>query len=257
MSWAESFMHTKNQRCNGTPPPGAATFGSRGQRLTKSLRGAASRALQPIGAAILLLALTSCGPQAGAWLYFFGPKHTVTVKAKCKLTQGPLLILMDESPALDLPPDLEPRLVRAVRDEFERTGINKKAIDPNRVAELRRQHEDFHRRGIREVGRMVDAEQVLWIYPREIALAQRPEEATDPARLSVALKVINAQAETADELRVWPVSDEGEIVTIEIDPHEMQQIKSTDELMRRLTNRMALHISQLFRDYDPEKEPDV
>ncbi len=213
------------------------------------------RAVAIAGLCVAAFAPSGCGPQFGTMLYFLTPPKKEQVKAKFVPTQDTLLILFDESPALDLPPELGDQLVRALMDEFGRVGINKKVVPPERIAELRRKENNFYRRdgrpyGIREVGRMADAAQVLWVYPREFTMADLPEQAVDPAKFTVLLKIINAKAEKSEDLRLWPVSEEGEPVTITVDAHDVRKMNSPQELTKRMTSEMAVEIGHLFHDYE-------
>jgi hypothetical protein len=209
-----------------------------------------------MGAWLLVVgaAVGGCGPQVGALGYFFAPHPKQTIPAKFKLTTGPLLILVDDSPSLDTPPDFDRYVVQALSEEFGTRDINKNVVPAARVREMRREHNNFETndglpRGIREVGQLFDAEQVLWVQPKEFAMSDTPITALDPARLTVALKVINAKAEHRDELRLWPTSEEGELVTIQIKPQDVRKTKSPDELLKRMTQALAGKIGLLFRDH--------
>jgi len=198
--------------------------------------------------------LTGCGPQAGSFWYFFGPQQQMIVKAKFKLTTDSLMILIDESTAMDMPPDMYNVIARSLTDELDRRGINQHVVPLARVQELRRRGADVNdrggMRGIREMGRMVNAEQVLWLYPKEFSMSDTPETSLDPAKLGVVLKVINAQAEDREQLRLFPVSEDGELVSITISPNDVRRAKTRNELLKTMADRLALEIGCLFRDYD-------
>ncbi len=208
----------------------------------------------------MLLAFAGCGPEAGAFIYFFGQPPKQVVKARFKLTTGPLLILFDDSPAVDMPPELREMAVRAIAEEFRNTKVNDKVVPPSRLAELRRKREDVTPRGvprgIREVGRMVEAEQVLWMLPKEFAMPTTPEQVADPARLTVALKVINAKATERDQLRLWPISEDGELVSVTIPPHKVRQTKTTNELLDLIARELAVEVGRLFRDWEEGRPED-
>lgn len=215
-----------------------------------------SRGARVRATALLLLSggLAGCGPQAGSLAYFFGAKPKQIVKAQFTPTRGPLLIFFDDSPALDVPPEFPNLVVQATIDEFNRLDINKNVIPPARLESLKRQKGDFHKMGIREVGRALEAEQVLWLCPREFVMADQPAEASEPATFSVAIKVINARAESSDTLRLWPVSTEGERVSVSIPAAEVMRSATADELMRKMAALMAVELGRLFHDYDAAAE---
>ncbi|MBN1488400.1 MAG: hypothetical protein JXA69_00660 [Phycisphaerae bacterium] len=190
-----------------------------------------------------------CGPTGGAFAYFFGPTPKHTIEAKFTLSPGPLLILVDDSAALDLPPQLREFVLRALIDEFRRAGINEQVVPPSRFNEMRRSQRDLDKRGIREVGRMFDVDQVLWVHPRAFSMSDQPENALDPAKVTVALKVINARAEQREAVRVWPVSEEGELVSISLAPHEVRAAGTPDALIRKMAETLAAEIGLLFHKH--------
>jgi hypothetical protein len=204
--------------------------------------------------AAVCCATSGCGSRAGAFWYFFGPQQQQIVKARFKLTTGSLLILFDESTAVDTPPDVYDVVVQSLTDEFGRRDINKQVVPLARVHDLRRQGAEVNDRGrlrgIRELGRKVNAEQVLWMHPKEFSMSDTPETSLDPAKLSVAVKVINAQAEDREQLRLWPVSEDGELVNITVSPADVRRTKTRNELIKKMADKLAVEIGCLFRDYD-------
>jgi hypothetical protein len=232
-----------NDVSNNRPLPAASPRGAR-------------PAVLAFATVISLAASVGCGPDFGRFLYFFGNTPKQTVKARFKLTTDTLLILFDDSPAVDLPPEMRDEVVRALIDEFKQTGINNKVVPLSRLNELRRNHPDVDKRGIREVGRMAFAEQVLWLYPKEFSMAGAPEQALDPAKLTVILKVIDARATDRTRVRLWPVSEEGELVSITIEPNQVRTAKASDELFRTMARQLAAEIGHLFRDYDEGRPED-
>ncbi len=200
--------------------------------------------------------IAGCGPQAGTFLYFFGQPPKQTTKAQFKLTKGPLLILFDDSPAVDMPPEFREVTIRRMTDLFRQVGINDKVVAPARLNQIRQENRDFDKKGIREIGRMAKAEQVLWLHPKEFALPTAPEQALDPGRVSVVLKVINANAEERGDLRLWPVSEEGELVSMTFAPARMRDAKTEQERIELMADNLAAKISRLFYDYDAARPED-
>lgn len=196
----------------------------------------------------------------GAFWYFFGNPPKQVEKARFKLTTGPLLILFDDSPVVDLPPEMRDMAVRCLIDEFERTGVNSRVVPLARLNELRQQRRDVDDhgkpRGIREVGRMVDAEQVLAIQPKEFSIPSAPEQVMEPAKIAVALKVINVKAEERGELRLWPVSEEGELVTVTISAAKTRDAKTTGDLLQTMASNLAAEIALLFHDHEVKRPED-
>lgn len=210
-----------------------------------------------MGVAVMGIALLAgCGPDMGAFLYHFGATPKQTVKAQYTLTKGKLLVLVDDAPGLDLPPQFCDRLHRAIRDEFEQTGINREMVGPADVSELRRKHADFDRLGIREVGRLAGAEQVVWVRPMTFEMNDNPDMTVDETRLIVAIKVINAKAESKDDLRLWPTSEDGHPIEIKISPGEVRELRTADAVLGKLATNLAEEVGRLFRDYDAGRPED-
>jgi len=67
-----------------------------------------------------------------------------------------------------------------------------------------------------------------------------------PARFTVAVRVINAKAETADEVRLWPTEREGRLVQVQISPHEIRQCKDLKEAHQKIAAAMAVEVAKLF-----------
>lgn len=211
----------------------------------------------------LLLTLTiacgGCGVTQGKLLYFMGFGQGKKIEAKFKLTDGPILILVDDADGIvDWPVAL--RLLQDdLAQELLRTKSAQKIVPVQTVQALRQTTPDFDKRGIREVGRMVDAEQVIWLGVDEFFVTEDPHEVHDAAYFVVSVKVINAR-EDDDRLRVrlWPDEPEGYRVLAQVSAGEAAQAKTKDKISKLLTDRLAVNIAKLFHEYrlgDFEREP--
>ncbi|RME36489.1 MAG: hypothetical protein D6788_11485, partial [Planctomycetota bacterium] len=163
--------------------------------------------------ACVLLLLASCTYSGGELLYTLGFGQPGKVKAQFRLTSGPLLILIDD-PArmLDWPP-AEAYLFDHLSQELLRHKAAAKIVPLETVQHLRQSTPDFARRGAREVGEMVGAEQVLLLTVAAYRGEEQIGDVSEAGLFSVTVKVINV-LEKDDPLRVrlWPESPRGKRV---------------------------------------------
>jgi len=186
----------------------------------------------------------------GKLLYFLGFGQGRKVEAKYTLTQGPVLILVDDADGIvDWPV-----AIRLLQDDLAqallKTKSAQKIVPVQTVQALRQTTADFDKRGIREVGRMAGAEQVLWLGVDEFFITEEPHEVHDAAYFVVSVKVINA-LEDEDRLRVrlWPDESEGFRILARVSAGEAAKAKSRDAISKLLTGRLAENIARLFHDH--------
>ncbi|RJP38746.1 MAG: hypothetical protein C4547_04130 [Phycisphaerales bacterium] len=195
-------------------------------------------------------ASAGCGMTQGKLLYFLGFGQGRKVEAKYTLTQGPVLILVDDADGIvDWPV-----AIRLLQDDLAqallKTKSAQKIVPVQTVQALRQTTADFDKRGIREVGRMAGAEQVLWLGVDEFFITEEPHEVHDAAYFVVSVKVINA-LEDEDRLRVrlWPDESEGFRILARVSAGEAAKAKSRDAISKLLTGRLAENIARLFHDH--------
>ena len=207
------------------------------------------------GTAIILVpALGACGPQIGALLYHAGLHPKVKVKAKCELTTGPLMILVDDDQELLDSPRTRQYLVSALAREFQIHGINTNVIDNREVDTLRQRDPKFEDRGCREVGRQLAAEQVVWLQIESFRASIKPEDLDQRPEFAVTVKVINALAEKREDVRIWPDATDGHRVIAIETTHAVQQSRSKDELAKKLATNLAHAVANLFRNYEIDQD---
>ncbi len=202
--------------------------------------------------------ITGCGITQGKLLYFMGFGQGKKIEAKYQLSEGPIMILVDDTDGIvDWPVAL--RLLQDdVAQALLQTESTTKVVPVQTVQTLRQTTPDFDKRGIREVGRMANADQVLWLGVDEFFVTEDPHEVHDAAYFVVSVKVINAREEE-DRLRVrlWPDEPEGYRVLAQVSAGEAGQAKTKDKISKLLTDRLATNIAKLFHEYrlgDFEKE---
>ncbi|HOJ76282.1 MAG TPA: hypothetical protein PLQ89_18385 [Phycisphaerae bacterium] len=196
--------------------------------------------------ALALLAATGCGPDFGAWLYTLGLYPTQVIPAEYKLPPGPVMVLVDDDRDLIRPTTAREALVDELAKQLKENAQIEQVTTNEELARLRRDDPSFERRGVRELGRAAKADTVIWLTTTEFSLNSDLEMVMSPARFTVAVRVINAKAETADEVRLWPTEREGRLVQVQISPHEIRQCKDLKEAHQKIAAAMAVEVAKLF-----------
>jgi hypothetical protein len=202
-----------------------------------------------VGAASAAL-LAGCTYSGGELLYFLGFGKGQKVEAKFRLTQEPILILVDDvSERVDWPPTMR-YLVDNLAQELLRNKAATKIVPPETLAHLRQSTPDFEKRGCREVGEMAGAQQVLWIEVQDFLATLQVEDVITAAYFSATVKVINvAETESRSRVRLWPDSPQGRLVTATLPGDKAGLAKSQDEIARALAEQLAFKIARLFYDH--------
>jgi len=172
-------------------------------------------------------------------------------KAEFKLAQeGPVLILVDDfEELLD-----SPRTRSVLADQLARQLKENKAageiVPSAKLDELRRKEENFDSRGAREVGEMAGARQVVWLNVRDCYLPTEVEEVVGAARLSVMVKVINAEEKkNRNKVRLWPTEPDGRLVSVEIDANKFLKAETPEARGILLAAKLSEKVARLFYDY--------
>lgn len=194
--------------------------------------------------------LTGCGQSQGELLFMMGLGRGPKVEAKVRLTDGPLLILVDD-------PNERVRSPKTMRGFFDdlaqallKNKAAKKIIPRETLDHLRQSTPGFERRGCDAVGRLAGAEQVLWIEVEDFVAREQVEDATQAAYLSVTVKLINPnEKERRSRVRLWPVSPNGHPVTVSLTASEAQMEKTAEGIAKKLVSDMAEAVARLFYDH--------
>lgn len=192
--------------------------------------------------------LVGCSEIAAA-LYFLRPPQKVT--AEYKLPPGPVLVLVDDDQGLIQPPTARMLLVDALARELKAHNITDRVTTNEELARIRQAEPRFDQRGARELGQLAEADTVLLLSTQAFFLEDDLEIASVPAKFAVTVRVINARAEKADQVRLWPpetTEREGRLVEAEVDPHTLRAGKNTAEAHAQLANALAVKVAQLFYD---------
>jgi len=188
--------------------------------------------------------------QAGTLLYWMGAGRLHKIEAEFILSEGPILILVD---------DLEERVTWApardlIAKEFARELLEHKAtlkvISPETVRRFRRTHANFDDLKCTQVGRLVGAEQVLWIAVTAFYAEEEVHDTTQAASLSVTVRVINPnERKSRHKVRLWPTNREGKAVAVQLNANEVNRLKTKDRIATELSRKLAADVAKLFYEH--------
>ncbi|MCH8150292.1 MAG: hypothetical protein IH987_20330, partial [Planctomycetes bacterium] len=133
-----------------------------------------------------LLVCTGCGFSSGQLLYMFGLGRPRVVEAQFRLTERPILILLDDPDGrMDWPP-----AAAHFVDELAQALLENKAavkIVPRQTLDgLRQTLANFGKRGCREIGELAGADQVLWVRVRDFLATDEIQEISRAANFTAA-----------------------------------------------------------------------
>lgn len=197
----------------------------------------------------LLAPLAGCGYSGGEFLFMTGLFKRPTVEAKFKLTDGPVAVIVDDFGELCHWPEALGALERLVVEQLSKHNAGARFISPMKVRTMRQSYPEFDKRGFRELGRLLGADQVVAIGVRAFKASVEVREVKASARMSVALKVIDSRKDLeGGRVRLWPTSRSGEIVVVEFDASMVTRAKTRERIMDKLTTALADKIARKFYD---------
>lgn len=207
----------------------------------------------------LLPLASSCGHTQGALLFLLGFGRGALVEPKFQLTQGPVMILIDDAAQrVDWPPATR-HLFGELAQELLTHKAATKIIPAETIGRLRQLDPNFEKKGCREIGELGGAEQVLWIEVQSFYANEQIQEVNAAAYFTATVKVINAlEKERRSRVRLWPTSPQGHLVTVTLTGSEVSLAKTKDAIAKKLAGKLATAIAKLFYQYrlgDFEREP--
>jgi hypothetical protein len=200
-------------------------------------------------AACASLFASGCGVSGGQALFMFGLFDRPEIEAKFKLGEGPVVVLVDDFQELCFWPETPGVLATKTTEELDNKDAAKILISPTKVRQLRQTAPDFDEWGAREIGRKLDADQVLWLQITDFDAAEDAHEVHNAARITVTLKVINALEETdRNKVRLWPPERDGRIVDVEIGAGAVTRAKNRAGIVDALCEKLAEKVVKNFYD---------
>jgi len=201
----------------------------------------------------LLVIVAGCGQQFGAILYHLGAGQNKKVEAEFQFPVTPLLILVDDDWDLVRPRTACDLLVDLLANELRQRGLAERVTSNDELAKLRLAHANFDERGAREIGQLAQADTILWLQIKRFALPDDLDRVMTPVPFALTVKVLDANAEKRDEVRLWPKTREGHTVEIEVSPYDLRQCKDMRQAHELMATQMAGDIAKLF--YTHRTEP--
>jgi hypothetical protein len=201
------------------------------------------------GAVLLALCVwvSGCGYTGGKLLYFLGAGREPVIKAEFCLTKGPILILVDDFEERADRPAIKRYLLDELGEGLVKHKAAKRIVPHSKLDHLRQSDPAFDKRGSREVGELVGAEQVLWIEVRDVLAEEQFQDIISAAYFSASVKVINVlEKEKRTRVRLWPSSSEGHRVTASLPGDAVARLKTTDAICKELAKVLAIEITKLF-----------
>jgi hypothetical protein len=192
----------------------------------------------------------ACTYSGGELLYILGAGRGPLVKPEFQLSDGPILILIDD-PAehIDWPPARR-YLFDAISQELIKTGSTKKIIPAETLLQVRRNQPEFEKRGCREIGELAGARQVLWLEVQAFFAQEQFYDPTNAAYCAVNLKVINVeQQDGRAHVRAWPTSPEGHPLTVSLGGVDVSVAKTRDGITKKLAENLAVNLARLFHEH--------
>lgn len=195
-------------------------------------------------------ALGGCGRSQGELLFILGLGQGRMVEAKFRLTEAPIMILIDDSSQRLTSPLTTTQLFDQLAQELREHEAARKIIPQSTLRHLRESTPNFTKRGCREIGELGGAEQVLWIQVQDFLATEQIEDIKTAAYFTVTVKVINVlEKKRRTRVRLWPKSTRGHVVTASLDGSRAAAQKTGDAIARTLAHRLAAKIATLFYDH--------
>jgi hypothetical protein len=175
------------------------------------------------------------------------------IKAEFMLTDGPVLVLVDDYGELVDWPAARRHLSDDLGQELLKRSAAKKVVPQGTVDQLRQSDPNLHKRGCREVGELAGAEQVVWVQVRDFLARENFDDLANAAYFSVTVKVINVlETERRSRVRLWPGTSEGQLVLAKLPGDAVARLKTRDAISKELAKQLAMEITKLFCDYRPD-----
>lgn len=223
----------------------------------------ASRSIRPIAlshalvGALAALLVAGCGEQFGAFLYFMGWYPHQKVAPEYRLTPGRLAVLIDDDADQVTSPDVYNRFTEKFAEELLDNEVVTKVIPYAQLKELQQREPSFDQIAADRVGKLLEADQVLWIKVDRFDTGNiGASDVSETAVFSVNLRLLTTRAKSHDEVQLWPETREPRTVTAAL-PMSRVQFKNDPRIIAEtLTDDLAVNVAQLFyeREIDESRE---
>lgn len=203
----------------------------------------------------LLACLPGCGEQAGAFLYFFKLYPKQKIPAEFTLTSGRLLVLIDDDADLITEPGVKQALTEGVAANLRENRVKATVIPFEQLKTLQRHQPDFETTAADRIGKLLDADQVLWIKVDRFSTGSvSASDVGKAATFTVNLRVLTTKAASRDEVQLWPEAREPRKVSADLSLAMVQMKNDPRVITEMLSEALAKSIAELFYEH-PMEEP--
>ena len=195
----------------------------------------------------LTLAPAGCGPQIGSALYFMGAGHLYKIEAEYEFGEAPVLILVDDLQGHLTWPQARDVLAEQIGKQLLKNEAATKIISPRTLRRFRRTHADLDDIPCNKLGRMLGAEEVLWVEIKAFYAEEEFHDTAQAAAVTVAVRVIDAtEKENARKVRVYPTNSEGKPVSADLTANEAGRLRAKGKIAAALCEKLADKVAKLF-----------
>ncbi len=199
---------------------------------------------------IALVPISGCTYSGGQLLYMLGVGEANRVDAEFTLTEGPLLLFIDDYNEQLTTPVAARHLFDELSQELLRQGAAKRIIPLQTIDGIRQSRPDFGKLSAREIGELAGAEQVLWVEVRDFLGEEHVFSASDAAYYRVSVRVLNPhEKKRRSRVRLWPVSPSGSLVGTGLTGGRVVELKTRTEISRALAADLSVKIAKLFYEH--------
>jgi hypothetical protein len=212
-----------------------------------------------MGVLCLPVLASGCTYGGGELLYNLGIGKSGKVAAQFKLTDGRLMVFIDDVHERVDWPQARVYLFGELTQALLRNNAAKKIIPLETIDALRTSTPDFNKLSARQLGELVEADQVLWVETTEFFAEETFIDAGDAAYWTATVKVLNPLEKTArTQVRLWPTSPAGHLVRVRMTGAHVSEKKTTDKISKELAKLMGEKIAKLFYEHrlDDFERPD-
>lgn len=196
---------------------------------------------------LALVAIVGCTYSGGQLLYMLGFGDAGRVDAEFTLTEGPLLVFIDDFNEQLTTPLAARYLFDELSQELLRQKAAKKIIPLATIDGIRQSRADFGKLSAREIGELAGAEQVLWVEVVDFLAEEQVFSASEAAYFRVVVRVLDpTENKRRSRVRLWPVSPAGQQVGTSLTGGRVTELKTPMEISRALAADLAVKIAKLF-----------
>ncbi len=181
--------------------------------------------------------------------------RSIQVDPEFELTkEGAVLVLVDDPEERLFSPGTRLELAEKLGRDLKGHKAIGRPVPQEKLARLQHERQDYEEVSCRELGELVEADQVLWLQVRDFHASPELDETSAAARMTVTLKVVNARAAERSEVRLWPVDRQGRIISAELNANDVVRAKSPEGISSLLTDKVAQQVGELFYEHPLEEE---